>query len=142
MTKDSRLSIFKFEVYHGRPHGTDNRFLAFEPHIKYDDTTGYTVHTVAHGSRAEIVKAFAQALEDLMPDDKVEVFQTHTLPQYVHEYFGCSRRGTKIEMRRDPEGFSFHGPKLSILVKKKHAHSARDELTKIIKRKLTGDDNA
>lgn len=97
--EDSRLSTFKFEVHHGRPHGTDNRFIAFEPHIKDDGTTGYTVYTVFHGSRSEIVKAFAEALKDLMPDDKVEVFQTHTLPQYVHEYFGCSRRGTKIEMR-------------------------------------------
>ena len=142
MMKDSRLSTFKFEVHHGRPHGTDNRFIAFEPHIKDDDTTGYTVHTVFHGSRSEIVKAFAEALKDLMSDDKVEVFQTHTLPQYVHEYFGCSRRGTKIEMRRDTDGFSFHGPKLSILVKKKHAYNARAELVKIIKRKLTGDENA
>lgn len=139
---DMRLATFKFEVYHGRPHGTDNRFIAFEPHIKDDDTTGYTVHTVFYGSRSEIVKAFAQALKDLMPDSEVEVLQTHTLPQYVHEYFGCSRRGTKIEMRRDPDGFSFHGPKLSILIKKKHAHAARDELTKTIKRKLRGEDDA
>lgn len=136
--QDSRLSTFKFELSHGRPHGTDNRLITLEPFIKEDDTVGYVVKDVFYGTRNEIVNAFASTLKELMPDTEEEYLQTHTLPGYVKAYFGVAR-GERIDMRREEGGgFSFHGPMLSILIKKPHAHSARVELARVIRQKLRG----
>lgn len=135
--KDHRLQTYKFEVYHGRPEKTDNRLLLLEPRIGPDDRVGYFVRNVFHGSRNEIVNAFAACLKELMPDPE-EYFQTHSLPQYVKQYFGTNQ----IVMKRasdkgfEEEGFTFEGPMLSILIVKKHAHAAREELKRVIRQKL------
>lgn len=91
------------------------------------------VLSVYEGSRSFLSASMKAVLADYMKDNTPKL-QTHTLPQYVQDYFGTR----SIEMRREKDmgGFSFHGPKLSILVKKNHACSARTELARIIRQKL------
>jgi hypothetical protein len=120
------MKTLRFEVPHGRPDMTDNRLLIF------DDAGNLLSSTT--GSRTVLQAAFNRALKKHLEPNAVEVFQTHTLPNFVKDYFGTRN----VEMKRGADGksFDFTGPMLAITINKGHAFAARRELVYEIRRKL------
>lgn len=92
------------------------------------------VKGVYEGARSFLSASMKSVLADYMEDATLPL-QTWSLPQYVKDYFGT--RSIEMRRERDLNGFSFHGPNLSILIKTEHADRARKLLCREIRRKLS-----
>jgi hypothetical protein len=99
-------------------------------------TAGHTLEVngqVFKGNKTQLMSAFARVMRVNTPSPVQTTFQTHTLPQYVKQWFGG-----EITMTWNPhrKHYVFESEKHRVTINKKHASSARTAINKYVKLRM------
>lgn len=116
------MTSYNIHLSVGRPEMTDNRLVITNEANK--------VLKVYRGGKTQLAKDFSEFLSEVLLDKTaLKTYQTHTLPHYVHQYFGGD---LTIQDSGMPNTYIVEGSKRHRYVKAYTASAARRAVRELV----------